>query len=74
CSSSFFLFYFIFVLIFFYIFLFLFLLFLLMGIDDLDLLCTPLCFLFDSDPIGIVLDCVVLLFFIILSNFILFYL
>ncbi|CAH7666301.1 hypothetical protein PPACK8108_LOCUS646, partial [Phakopsora pachyrhizi] len=28
------------------------------------------CFLFYSDPIGIVLDCVVLLFFIILSNFI----
>ncbi|CAH7674744.1 expressed protein [Phakopsora pachyrhizi] len=30
------------------------------------------CFLFYSDPIGIVLDCVVLLFLIILSNFILF--
>ncbi|CAH7674799.1 hypothetical protein PPACK8108_LOCUS9734, partial [Phakopsora pachyrhizi] len=29
-------------------------------------------FLFYSDPISIVLDCVVLLFFIILSNFILF--
>ncbi|CAH7666302.1 hypothetical protein PPACK8108_LOCUS647, partial [Phakopsora pachyrhizi] len=28
------------------------------------------CFLFYSYPIGIVLDCVVLLFFIILSNFI----
>ncbi|CAH7669793.1 hypothetical protein PPACK8108_LOCUS4436, partial [Phakopsora pachyrhizi] len=54
------------------LYLFLFLLFLLMGIDDLALLCTPFFYLFESDPIGIVLDCVVLLFCIILSNFILF--
>ncbi|CAH7667806.1 hypothetical protein PPACK8108_LOCUS2233, partial [Phakopsora pachyrhizi] len=32
-----------------------------MGIDDLALICTPFCFLLYSDPISIVLDCVVLL-------------